>query len=102
VLLKSFATIAFSNDWRIPREIFFEPLGMKISFYLTPELKDHLITLSLWEADGKLINQIPLIERDPSKGLSDLSCTTDTSLTTFHSSCPFFGKAVFILLFVII
>ena len=48
---------------------------MKTSFYLTPELKENLVALSLRKAGGKLIrfvNQTPLIERDPSKGSSDL------------------------------
>ncbi|KAF9045568.1 beta-lactamase/transpeptidase-like protein [Panaeolus papilionaceus] len=49
---------------------FFDPLGMKTSFHLTPELKKRLVELSFRNENGELCkwnNQITTIEHDPSK-----------------------------------
>jgi len=51
------------------QENIFAPLGMKSTFYLTPEVKERSITLS-FRRDGQLepwADQVELIERDPTK-----------------------------------
>ena len=52
-------------------ENIFQPLGMTTaSFYLTPELKAKAIHLTV-PVNGKLeivVNQVPIIEQDPSRG----------------------------------
>ncbi|PPQ97279.1 hypothetical protein CVT26_006672 [Gymnopilus dilepis] len=52
------------------KENIFKPLGMESSFYLSPELEKRLAALSWREKNGNLVpltNQIPIIEKDPSK-----------------------------------
>ena len=53
------------------KEHIFDPLGMKASFLLTPELKERAVNLAFRDANGILhpwANQIEIIEQDPSKG----------------------------------
>ncbi|KDR77244.1 hypothetical protein GALMADRAFT_246540 [Galerina marginata CBS 339.88] len=52
------------------KEHIFNPLGMKTSFYLTPELRQSLVDLAFREKDGSLshwANQVNIIEQDPAK-----------------------------------
>jgi hypothetical protein len=61
---------------------------MKASFYLTPDLKEKLLGLSLRTEDGQLHvwNNQPgtgLIERDPSKSINFLIVDTSTFLIVF-------------------
>lgn len=53
------------------QENIFKPLGLKMSFYLTPELQQHLLPLVHRTGDGKLeawANQAKVIEREVAKG----------------------------------
>jgi hypothetical protein len=50
----------------------FDPLGMKTSFFLTPDLKERAVDLAYRDADGTLRpwdNQIEIIEQDPTKAM---------------------------------
>jgi len=52
------------------KEHFFDPLGMKTSFLLTPDLKERAVNLAFRDANGTLhpwANQIEIIEQDPTK-----------------------------------
>ncbi|KAF9045334.1 beta-lactamase/transpeptidase-like protein [Panaeolus papilionaceus] len=52
------------------QENIFKPLGLKMSFYLTPELQQHLLPLVHRTGDGKLeawANQAKVIEREVAK-----------------------------------
>jgi CubicO group peptidase (beta-lactamase class C family) len=54
------------------KEHIFDPLGMKSSFFLTPDLKEKAVDLAYRDANGTLHpwdNQIEIIEQDPSKGM---------------------------------
>ena len=53
------------------KEHIFDPLGMKASFFLTPELKERAVNLAYRDANGILhpwADQVEIIEQDPSKG----------------------------------
>lgn len=53
------------------QENIFKPLGMKASFYLTPDIKERLVDLTYRRGD-KLepwAGQTTLIEQDPCKGI---------------------------------
>ena len=50
----------------------FEPLGMKTSFFLTPDLKERAVNLTYRDAEGALhpwAGQLEIIEQDPTKGI---------------------------------
>jgi len=52
------------------KEHIFDPLGMKTSFFLTPDLKERAVDLAYRDANGTLHpwdNQIEIIEQDPTK-----------------------------------
>jgi CubicO group peptidase (beta-lactamase class C family) len=52
------------------KEHIFDPLGMKTSFLLTPDLKEKAVDLAFRDANGTLhpwANQIELLEQDPTK-----------------------------------
>ena len=54
------------------KEHFFDPLGMKTSFFLTPDLKEKAVNLTYRDANGNLhpwANQLEIIEQDHTKGL---------------------------------
>ena len=54
------------------KENIFDPLGMKSSFFLTPDLKERAVDLAYRDANGTLHpwdNQIEIIEQDPTKGM---------------------------------
>jgi hypothetical protein len=52
------------------QENIFAPLEMKGSFYLTPDLKERMLTLTQRTPDGKLEHQAEckIIEQDHTKG----------------------------------
>ena len=55
------------------KEHIFDPLGMKTSFFLTPDLKEKVVDLAYRDANGTLHpwdNQIEIIEQDPTKGMN--------------------------------
>ena len=55
------------------KEHIFDPLGMKTSFFLTPDLKEKVVDLAYRDANGTLHpwdNQIEIIEQDPTKGVN--------------------------------
>ena len=55
------------------KEHIFDPLGMKASFLLTPDLKERAVNLSFRDEKGALhpwANQLEIIEQDPNKGMS--------------------------------
>ena len=57
---------------KISKENIFDPLGMKTSFLLTPDLKERAVNLAFRDSNGTLnpwANQIELIEQDPTKGM---------------------------------
>jgi CubicO group peptidase (beta-lactamase class C family) len=61
------------------KEHIFDPLGMKTSFFLTPDLKERAVGLAYRDANGTLDpwdNQIEIIEQDPTKGMlkNKISC----------------------------
>lgn len=68
--------IVFSENFRLSycdvtssQEYIFGPLGMKGSFYLTPDLKENYLTLTLRTEDGmKPQYECNIIEQDPTKG----------------------------------
>jgi len=48
----------------------FDPLGMKSSFFLTPDLKERAVNLAFRDGNGTLhpwANQLDIIEQDPTK-----------------------------------
>ena len=50
----------------------FDPLGMKTSFYLKPDLKERAVDLAYRDPKGGLnpwANQLEIIEQDPTKGM---------------------------------
>jgi len=52
------------------KEHFFDPLGMKTSFFLTPDLKERAVNLTYCDENGILhpwSNQLEIIEQDPTK-----------------------------------
>jgi len=52
------------------KENFFDPLGMKTSFFLTPDLKERAVNLAYRDEKGVLHpwdNQLEIIEQDPTK-----------------------------------
>jgi len=52
------------------KEHIFDPLGMKTSFFLTPDFKERAVDLAYRDANGTLHpwdNQVEIIEQDPSK-----------------------------------
>jgi len=52
------------------KEHFFDPLGMKTSFFLTPDLKERAVDLAYRDAKGTLhpwANQLDIIEQDHTK-----------------------------------
>ena len=54
------------------KEHIFDPLGMRTSFLLTPELKEKAVTLAYRDENGSLhpwADQIELVEQDPTKGM---------------------------------
>ena len=54
------------------KEHIFDPLGMKTSFFLTPDLKERAVNLAYRDAKGGLnpwANQLEIIEQDPTKGM---------------------------------
>jgi hypothetical protein len=58
------------------KEHIFDPLGMKTSFFLTPDLKEKAVDLTYRDANGILHpwnNQIEIIEQDPTKGMQKKS-----------------------------
>ena len=60
-----------SSPSLISKENIFGPLGMKTSYYLTPDLHQKLVGLSFRDAEGKYNvwnDQLKIIEQDPSKG----------------------------------
>ena len=74
------------------KEHIFDPLGMKTSFFLTPELKERAVDLAYRDANGTLHpwdNQIEIIEQDPTKGMQKkLSFQSGSGLIfTLVSSC---------------
>ena len=59
-------------DRKHSKEHFFDPLGMKTSFFLTPDLKEKAVNLTYRDADGTLhpwANQLEIMEQDHTKGL---------------------------------
>ena len=61
------------------QEHIFEPLGMRASFYLTPDLRQKLVNLTFREEDRKLspwADQVKIIERDEKKRKSSLNYIT--------------------------
>jgi CubicO group peptidase (beta-lactamase class C family) len=54
------------------KEHIFDPLGMKTSFFLTPDLRERAVDLAYRDAKGILhpwANQLEIIEQDPTKGI---------------------------------
>ena len=54
------------------KEHIFDPLGIKTSFFLTPDLKERAVNLAYRDEKGTLhpwANQLEIIEQDPSKGM---------------------------------
>ena len=54
------------------KEHIFDPLGMKTSFFLTPDLKERAVNLAYRDAEGTLhpwANQLEIIEQDHTKGM---------------------------------
>ena len=54
------------------KEYIFDPLGMKTSFFLTPDLKERAVNLAYRDAEGTLhpwANQLEIIEQDHTKGM---------------------------------
>ena len=56
------------------QDVIFKPLGIKGSFYLTPDLEEKLLPLSVRTSEGILEpwtgqSYVTLIERDPTKSL---------------------------------
>ena len=54
------------------KEHIFDPLGMKTSFFLTPDLKERAVNLAYRDAEGALhpwAKQLAIIEQDPTKGM---------------------------------
>jgi CubicO group peptidase (beta-lactamase class C family) len=54
------------------KEHIFDPLGMKTSFFLTPDLKEKAVNLAYRDAKGTLhpwADQLEIIEQDPTKGI---------------------------------
>ena len=50
----------------------FDPLGMKTSFFLTPDFKERAVNLAYRDEKGALHpwdNQLEIIEQDPTKGM---------------------------------
>ena len=59
-------------DRKHSKEHFFDPLGMKTSFFLTPDLKEKAVNLTYRDAKGNMHpwgNQLEIIEQDHTKGL---------------------------------
>ena len=54
------------------KEHIFDPLGMKPSFFLTPDLREKAVNLAYRDAKGNLhpwANQLEILEQDPTKGM---------------------------------
>ena len=54
------------------KEHIFDPLGMKASFLLTPDLKERAVNLAFRDEKGTLhpsAGQLKIIEQDPTKGM---------------------------------
>ena len=67
------------------KEHIFDPLGMKTSFFLTPDLKEKVVDLAYRDANGTLHpwdNQIEIIEQDPTKGVNFIFIFSDAGLSS--------------------
>jgi hypothetical protein len=54
------------------KEHIFDPLGIKQSFFLTPDLREKAVNLAYRDAKGTLhpwANQLEILEQDPTKGV---------------------------------